>query len=332
MSKKSNKQAWMIRAGDFNELIEDFEKKGVVAVGWHQMGNLKNIRTRDEMKDIYRTAYPEYSDARVNVNSGQIFRFVNEINEGDYVLTYNKSNREYIIGKIASSYIYDKRLISDGYPHVRKVKWDKRILRDDFSSTVKNSLGSALTIFTVTDHIAEIDSLLEGKKVSEDEQEPLSLLYDNVKSQADERISDIISNIDPYAFQNLVAAVLRAMGFKTTVSTPGPDRGVDIMAHPDPFGFETPRIKVQVKHRAGSSGGGEIRQLKGTIKKNEKGLFVSTGGFSKEAFNEVRGEPDVKLMDINDFINLMIEHYEKMEPEYQALVPLKKVFIPISEK
>jgi hypothetical protein len=54
---------------------------------------------------------------------------------------------------------------------------------------------------------------------------------------------------DPDELQDLVAGVLRAMGDKTRVSPPGADRGVDILASPEGFGFEQPRIIVERKHR-----------------------------------------------------------------------------------
>ena len=38
-------------------------------------------------------------------------------------------------------------------------------------------------------------------------------------------------------------------GYKVKISEPDPDRGVDVMASPDGFGFESPRIMVEVKHR-----------------------------------------------------------------------------------
>jgi restriction system protein len=46
--------------------------------------------------------------------------------------------------------------------------------------------------------------------------------------------------------QQLVAGILRAMGYKTQISPPGVDRGKDIVASPDGFGFEHPRIVVEV--------------------------------------------------------------------------------------
>jgi restriction system protein len=123
--------------------------------------------------------------------------------------------------------------------------------------------------------------------------------------------------------------VLRALGFRAVSSSPGPDRGVDIVAHPDPLGFERPRIKAQVKHRRNSASGPEMRSFIATLRDGENGLYVSTGGFTRDAEVEARGarEP-VTLLDREDFIRLLLEHYEDLEPEYKAQVPLRKVWVP----
>lgn len=64
-------------------------------------------------------------------------------------------------------------------------------------------------------------------------------------------IEEYIAAINPYDLQKLVAALLRAMGYHVAwVSPPGPDKGIDIVAHNDPLGTSAPRIKVQVKRRA----------------------------------------------------------------------------------
>ncbi|WP_410493863.1 hypothetical protein [Endozoicomonas sp. 8E] len=44
------------------------------------------------------------------------------------------------------------------------------------------------------------------------------------------------------------------MGYKTRVSSKGPDRGVDVTAPPDDLGLTQPRIKAEVEHRTGSMG------------------------------------------------------------------------------
>ena len=61
------------------------------------------------------------------------------------------------------------------------------------------------------------------------------------------------------------------------------DRGKDIVASPDGFGFEHPRIVVEVKHRKGQMGSQEIRSFLGGRHKDDRGLYVSTGGVSKDA-------------------------------------------------
>jgi restriction system protein len=51
----------------------------------------------------------------------------------------------------------------------------------------------------------------------------------------------------PYDFQDLVAALLEAIGYHVLwVAPPGPDKGVDIIAGSDQLGIEDPRINVQV--------------------------------------------------------------------------------------
>jgi restriction system protein len=153
--------------------------------------------------------------------------------------------------------------------------------------------------------------------------------FEETKAKADELIADLISRLDPYDFQDLVAGVLRAMGFRAVSTPPGPDRGVDIVAHPDAFGFQRPRIKVQVKHRKGAVGGPEMRSFLGTLRDGDSGLYVSTGDFTGDAklAAEHSREP-VTLLNRDDFIRLLLEHYEALEPEYKAQVPLRKVWVP----
>ena len=65
------------------------------------------------------------------------------------------------------------------------------------------------------------------------------------------QIEQYVQGMNPYDLQKLVAALLRAMGYHVSwIAPPGPDKGIDLLAHNDPLGTSTPRIKVQVKRRA----------------------------------------------------------------------------------
>jgi restriction system protein len=191
-------------------------------------------------------------------------------------------------------------------------------------------MGSLLTVFSLDEHLDEIYHLATGiGQVEPSAEKEAPPFYEDTKARADELIADLVSSLDPYDFQDMVAAVLRAMGFRAVSAIPGPDRGIDIVAHPDPFGFQGPRIKVQVKHKQGTVSGPEMRAFLGALRSGDNGLYVSTGGFTRDAEQEAgRSREPVKLLDRDGFINLLLEHYEALDPEYKAKVPLRKVWVP----
>lgn len=331
----ANPQVWIVRAGVNNEIASDVKRASVVAIGWAEMGDLTALGTRDDFKNLYRSTYPDDNEAKVGIGAGQVYRFVKEIQTGDIVLTPIAVSRELLIGKVMGNYVFDSRVISKHYPNIRKVKWlRKDVSRDDLSMSFRNTLGGLSSVFTANAFLSEVKVLL-GEKPPEEippVEEPPPFTPEEVRAKADEIISDILDQIGAYEFQDLVAGVLRAMGFRTKVSPPGPNGGVDIRAFPDAFGFQTPRIRVQVKHRKGQATQQEIQQLAGAIGtsgENYNGLFVSTGGFTSHALREVEKHPNITLVDRESFVNFLLEHYEKLEPQYQALVPLRRVYIPV---
>ena len=152
--------------------------------------------------------------------------------------------------------------------------------------------------------------------------------YEQAVETAREGIEDHINQLDPYAFQNLVAELLRAMGYHVPyVSPPGPDGGVDLVAYRDPLGTSTPRIKVQVKHRIAKLGAKEVRELEGLLRKDSDiGLLISSGGFTSEAEREMRSShKQIEMMDLDRLIVLWQEHYGKLADAGRALLPLSIV-------
>jgi restriction system protein len=151
-------------------------------------------------------------------------------------------------------------------------------------------------------------------------------------AQADQFVEDQIVKLDWSQLQDLVAGILRAMGYRTKVSGPGPDRGVDVFASPDGLGLAEPRIFVQVKHREGSVGGPGLLSFLGGRQPGDRCLYVSTGGFSAPARLEAnRSAIPTTLLAMPDLRELLLYHYEMLDSETRALVPLKKVYWPIVE-
>ena len=76
-------------------------------------------------------------------------------------------------------------------------------------------------------------------------------------------------------------------------------------------------------------GSQDIRGFLGGRHKDDKGLYVSTGGFTKDAKYEAdRGNIPVTLMDLDQLVDAVIEHYEAVDMEVKALLPLSKLYWP----
>ncbi len=325
------KTMWMVRAGEGAFLIDDFKKKSYVSIGWNELSDLSQIDNKSRIKERveqYSDIYNYSKKSQINSAAGQINRFVFDFRKGDYVLSYDPTKRVYLVGELKSDYEYNDKLSK--YHHVRRVKWLGEVSRDKLSTSTRNTLGSISTIFQINETATqEIIGVLEGKeKAPEDvveEAEEESLKEDMV-SRANELIKDKVMRLDWDDMQELVAGILRAMGYKTTVSEPGPDRGKDIEASPDGLMLTEPRILVEVKHQQGQMGAKEVRSFSSVLRQ-QKGLYVSTGGFSKDA-RYVADENRITLIDADRLVQLIIQNYDSFDVDTKLLVPLSKIYWP----
>jgi restriction system protein len=316
----------MVRAGGGSVFAENFEEKNCVAIGW-DMGDLSRVSDEGSLRRLFEEKYPE---GMHNNAFHQVKRFIFELKKGDSVVTYNSGTREYLIGEIVSDYRYDPQKIDEEFPNLREVQWlDRRVSRDDLSTATAYSLGSILTLFKLSDEVwEEIQLAIKGKlpKAKPEEADDAGNIPD-----PRELIKDLAIKLDPYQMQDLVAGILRAMGFKTRVSKKGGgDLGKDIIASSDGLGLTGPRIRVEVKHRRGQMSSDVVRSFIGALREHDRGLYVSTGGFSKEAKYEAeRANVPTTLADLDDLIDLLFEHYENLDNETKALIRLQKIYSPI---
>jgi len=82
-----SKNMWMIRAGRSASLVQDFEEKGYVSIGWSSLGDLRQCDSKEELEEVYQGAYPDNKPAKRRMSLGQICRFRFEIQIGDYIIT-----------------------------------------------------------------------------------------------------------------------------------------------------------------------------------------------------------------------------------------------------
>jgi restriction system protein len=328
-------KAWMVRAGRGGKFLEHFET-GFVTVGWSALGDLNNLKTKDAIIDAYKKAYPDAKPGKRNLAVGMIDKFVNHIEIGDKVVTYNSQSREYMVGKITGKYEYHPGVdVDDALTNSRAVTWENKVERDSLSAATKNSLGAIMTLFALNEHVvADIERVSRGEPAQKiaDDDDDTGITDDPLEaaiSRSKELLKDKLIKLEPDEMEEMLAALLRAMGFKTRVSPTGPDRGVDVFASPDGLGLEEPRIKAEVKHRSGSIGSQPIRSFIGALRAGDRGIFLSTGGFSREAKYEAdRSNIPVTLMDIDLLADLTISNYEQFDLEGKALIQLVRIYWP----
>ncbi|EJW94096.1 Mrr restriction endonuclease, partial [gut metagenome] len=138
-----------------------------------------------------------------------------------------------------------------------------------------------------------------GAKVSDCSNDDVNIsCFADIKAQADDDLMNYIQSRTPYEFQDLVAALFRAMGYYTPFIAPkGKDGGIDIIAYSDPLGATKPILKVQVKHYNLNNpvSVDVIRSIVG-VAKDDVAIVVTSGRFAEPARQEAR-QFNVRLID-----------------------------------
>jgi len=259
-------------------------------------------------------------------------------------MTHDRSKQMYYLGTITSDPKCDPSSIPE-LPRVRTVEWKFQIPRSVLSSDAKNTLGAILTLFLVKSRVAtEINSaaivLQQGTSdgnlliptqllANPDQINVESTIRAELLEKSEQAIEDRIVQLDWEQVQELVAGLLWAMGYRTTIAARGADRGVDIFASPNGLGLEEPRIFVEVKHRpTPSMGSQDVRSFLGGRSTGDKCLYVSTSGFTREARYEAdRSNVAITLLGLVDLRKLLVDYYEKLDEDIKSLIPLKRIYV-----
>lgn len=259
-----------------------------------------------------------------------LYRFIHEVQIGDYVVFPSKSDRKINIGTVEGDYFYED---NDGeYVQRRKVKWLKHIPRLSFSQGALYEVGSAISFFSVKNYADEFLSALDKdfkKTLSSDDAEDESVgatAEDIVESTKDFILKELSRQLKGYDLEAFVADLLRAMGYRTTVSPQGGDSGIDITAYKDEL---PPRILVQVKSQDSDIKETTIQSLKGAMREGDYGLFVTLSNYTKNAQKYLDGTPIIRGINGTELVDLILKYYEDLSEKYRKMIPLKMVYIPV---
>ena len=125
------------------------------------------------------------------------------------------------------------------------------------------------------------------------------------------KLYDVLVHMDPYAFERLAQRVLRECGFtQVEVTKKSGDGGIDGTGKLRINGIFSFNIAFQCKRYQGIVSAGDIRDFRGSLTTNiEKGVFITTGSFSKSAVEEASspGKQQIDLIDGEEFITKLAE-------------------------
>ncbi len=343
------KRLWMVRAGREGERELAAIDQNRLLPGFAELGDLSKFSSRESLSNYLLQMYPDHKKMSRVSYAGQLYRFVHEIQIDDLVVMPRKLTTGVAIGEIKSPYIFKPE---DQYKHFREVKWlAEAEPRDTFKQDLLNSLGAFMTICEIKRNFAlnrVIAVLKDGKDPgpimgsknsghaqASDEYVDVEDYAIDIEDVAVQQIISLIkSEFAGHALAELVAEILRAQGYTTKVSPPGPDQGVDILATGGKLGIGEERICVQVKSGDGLANQTVVMQLLGAVKAvgAQTGLLVSISGVNSAAQRFLdQNFFELRLWQMQDFLKALFRSYGSLSDQTRAKLPLKQIWVPISE-
>lgn len=127
-----------------------------------------------------------------------------------------------------------------------------------------------------------------------------------------QQLANVLQNMDPYGFERLSQRLLRECGFtQVSVTKKSGDGGIDGTGKLKINGIVSFNVAFQCKRYKGLVSSGDIRDFRGSLTTNiEKGIFITTGSFSKAAKDEATtpGKKQIDLIDGEEFISKLAEY------------------------
>ena len=315
-------------------------EQGYVAIGWPDLGDIRQYPDRDALKAALAQNYPDKKRGSRPVDAGILFRFAHEMKADDIVVYPSKHDRMVNIGRFTGEFdhVADD---ADGYPNRRRVEWLGHFPRSDFSQSALNEIGAFITVFLIQGHpnefltkvgvakpAATTSTAEPAEEAPDDDTATVTVSQQAELSTEDFVIRQIMSKLSGHEFEDFVVHLLECMGYTARATPRSGDGGVDVIAHRDKLGFEPPILKVQCKRRTDQTPRTELDQLLGTLGEGEYGLFISLGSFNRQSVELERNRPKLRLIDGENFVKLILEHYDRLLPRYRTMIPLKRIFVP----
>jgi restriction system protein len=342
---------WLVRAGSHGVYEQKFIQERRIYATWENLNvDLRKLEKPALSAELTKR-YPDVKPHAIRNWLGQLWPFAHDIKPGDMVLLPLKSQPAIQVGEITGEYQFDATA-PDPYYHWLPVKWiGEAVPRTYFGQDLLYSFGVFKTITRIQRNDAEArllamkangwkpETLVASVKATGsakgDTSDNGGADTDLEELARDQIIRLIMARFKGHHLTRLVDAILKAQGYTTYRSPEGPDGGADILAGSGPLGFAHPRLCVEVKSESGPIDRPTVDKLLGAVSKfsADEGLFVSWSGFKPNVQKELAGSFfKMRLWSQNELLEQLFRHYEQLDEDIRAELPLKRVWMVAAQE
>ena len=209
----------------------------------------------------------------------------------------------------------------------RKMDWaDQTLLRRSLSMPLQYALRAAKSVYAIEHR----DDFLAAISQNDVQSEP-SISRPSRQTDTSQVVIKRILNMDAKEFEMLVEQLLAAMGFENTAVTGKPgDKGVDVTGELNVSNLATVNLFVQVKrYKSRNLRASDIRKLQKAIPPGGQGAFVTTTDYRQDAKDIAFDQsPPIGLINGHQLVDLLIEHWNDIAPEFHEMLGLKPGLVP----
>lgn len=153
---------YLVKAGFQTKYFENFERDNFIGLA-SDFKDLSDVKSKEELREIAKDVYPQLDERNRRNLTNIIGKLLFDFNIDDYIITYDETEREYLIGNVISDYKYVGDIET---PHTRDIKWLGKVNRDNLHDHVKKNLEDSHDVFKVSgEYASEILEELEENPV-----------------------------------------------------------------------------------------------------------------------------------------------------------------------
>lgn len=166
---------WLYSPGSNACKWEEFYNKGIMGIGWGEIGELDVFTSKEEIKEKMKECYDPTLSYKNDALA--VWQFSKEMKQGDIVFV--KKGMNMIIGKgvIESDYKFDDQ-VDDTYNNIRKVKWTHK---GEWKHPGQAAMKTLTDITQYTDYVKKLNMLFDDETIENAEEK--EIIYDSYSKE-----------------------------------------------------------------------------------------------------------------------------------------------------